>query len=122
MIAAGWYPQCSIDDVQQKLIATGRFSVVDVVNVETAVPLLPEPAPFDTLLTWSNADYVSGGAIGDLFADYVDQGGGVVVAVFAMSEASGNLYLDGRWETGDYFVIQSMGGNRRYCQKLWMVI
>ena len=59
------------------------------------------------MITPSYADPV---ALGDVFADYVDQGGAVVVAVFANTTTGANRYLQGRRLTG-YELIESALGN-----------
>ncbi len=121
-IAAAWSTQCNIDDVQMKLIATGRFSAVDVIDVKTVTPMLSTLTLYDSVLTWTNLSYADGAALGDVFADYVDQGGGVVVGVFATSTATPNRSLTGRWDTGGYSIIQTMGGNQLGPAALGMVL
>ncbi len=109
-IAAAWFTQCNVDDVQDTLMATGRFSAVDIIDVRASTPPLSALTPYDSILTWTNLSYADGAALGDVFAAYVDQGGGVVVAVFATGIATPNRFLAGRWQSGGYAVIQTMGG------------
>jgi len=60
------------------------------------------------VLTWSNVNYQSGAALGDVLADYVDSGGGVVVAVYAVSSNSSvDRRLGGRWIAGGYGIIET---------------
>jgi hypothetical protein len=62
------------------------------------------------VITWSNYDYANSAALGDVLADYVDAGGGVVIAVFANCESQGSRMLQGRWATGGYSVIPQAQG------------
>lgn len=97
-------------DPQTQIMATGLFGAVDILNVTTATPTLNELQGYDAVITWSNVNYADATALGNVFADYVDSGGGVVVAVFANSTTTAARYLHGRWETGGYEVVVSHGG------------
>ncbi|MEZ6005483.1 MAG: hypothetical protein R3F33_15010 [Planctomycetota bacterium] len=103
---------CNVPDVQALLTATGRFQTVDLVDVMTATPLLTDLTAYDAVLVWSNQSFQSGINLGDVMADYVDAGGGVVVATFTNSTLTNNRFLAGRWLTGAYEVIQTQGGNQ----------
>ena len=91
-------------DVQSKLLATGAFSQVDLIDASSSTPTLATLKQYDALLTWSNANFHDGAALGDVLADYVDLGGGVVQAPFSLGTRSIGTApdLDGRWETGGY--------------------
>lgn len=101
---------CQWIDVQTRLLATGRFERVDIINVGLATPTLAELLPYDALLSWTNTTPLNTTAWGDAMADYVDAGGGVVVAVFANSTTTTNRNIGGRWQTG-YEVVLDQGGN-----------
>lgn len=92
-------------DPQAKLQATGRFGTVDLFNASTATPTLAQLQAYDAVIVWSNVNFSSASGLGDVLADYVDAGGGVVLAVFANSTTTANRYLTGRWQTGTYNVI-----------------
>lgn len=96
-------------DPQARLLATGRFAAVDLVDVMTATPTLGQLQAYDAVMTWSNYSYASGDALGDLLADYVDSGGGVVVAVFANTSTQVDRYLGGRWISGGYEIVPGRG-------------
>lgn len=101
---------CQWVDVQTRLLATGLFSTVDIINVGTATPTLQQLQQYDSLLCWTNTTPLDTNAWGDVLADYVDAGGGVVVAVFANSTTSTNRHIGGRWQNG-YRVIVDRSGN-----------
>ena len=102
-------------DVQAKLMATGLFGSVTIIDVAThagSIPTLAQLQAFDAVMTWSNGTYFDAAGLGNVLADYVDAGGGVVVATFANSTATVNRRLEGRWRTGgDYEIVRSGSGN-----------
>ncbi|MCA9278033.1 MAG: PEP-CTERM sorting domain-containing protein [Phycisphaeraceae bacterium] len=111
-IAAAATPtSCQFTDVQQMLAGSGLFSSVSYVEVMTQTPSLAELQQYDAVITWSNLSYQSGEALGNVLADYVDAGGGVVVATFANSSVTAERSLTGRWSTG-YDVILPRSGNQ----------
>lgn len=104
---------CNFTDVQAKLIATGQFTTVDIINVTTTgtgTPTLPQLLAYDAVICWTNVTPADNNAWGDVLADYVDQGGGVVVAVFANSSTTTGRNIGGRWQNG-YEVILDQSGN-----------
>lgn len=109
-------------DVQAKLMGTGRFSSVAIINASTTTPSLAELQAYDAVITWSNVNYQNATALGDVLADYVDAGGGVVVAVYANSTMTTNRRLEGRWITGGYEVIPSASGNQTGRQFLGTIL
>jgi hypothetical protein len=90
-------------------MASGLFNSVAIVDVMASTPTLMQLQAYDAVITWSNFNYASGVDLGNVLADYVDAGGGVVVAVFANSIATTNRFLDGRWQQG-YEVILDQSG------------
>ncbi|HEX2837769.1 MAG TPA: hypothetical protein VHN77_06535 [Phycisphaerales bacterium] len=98
-------------DVQAKLMGTGEFASVTIINAGAVTPSLTELQAYDAVMTWSNLTYQSADGLGDVLADYVDAGGGVVVAVFATSTTTVNRSLGGRFRSGGYEIIVTQGGN-----------
>ena len=96
---------CRFVDVQTKLMGTGFFSSVDVFNANAGTPTLAQLQAYDAVLTWSNSPWSNATAMGDVLADYVDAGGGVVVGTFA----NASIRLAGRWINGNYEAI--IGGS-----------
>jgi hypothetical protein len=92
-------------DPLAKLTGTGLFSAVDIIYAQTVTPTLAQLQQYDAIITWSNTDYANPVALGNVLADYVDAGGGVVVAIFATTNGSDTLRLRGRWETGGYPIM-----------------
>lgn len=104
---------CQWTSVQAVLQSTGLFGAVDIINVTTGgtgTPTLPQLQAYDALLCWTNSTPADTNAWGDVLADYVDAGGGVVVAVFANSSTTTNRNIGGRWQAG-YEVIMDQSGN-----------
>ncbi|MBV6491445.1 MAG: PEP-CTERM sorting domain-containing protein [Fimbriimonadaceae bacterium] len=100
-------------DPQAKLTGTGFFSAVDIITANTTTPSLATLQNYGAVLVWSNVNFANASALGDVLADYVDAGGGVVVAVFANSTTTANRFLTGRWsaQADNYEVIVTQGGN-----------
>ncbi|MDA8988775.1 hypothetical protein N9185_00150 [bacterium] len=91
---------CRYSDPQMMLTATGMFAAVDVIDAAVAAPTLAQLIPYDAIITWANVPYADPVATGEVFADYVDLGGGVVCCMFALGAGSGGvtpLQLAGRW-------------------------
>jgi hypothetical protein len=101
---------CQWTDVQTRLLATGRFAAVDIINVTAMTPTLAQLQAYDALLCWTNSTPQDTNAWGDVLANYVDGGGGVVVAVFANSSTTVNRNIGGRWQSG-YMVVIDRSGN-----------
>ncbi|CAG0953904.1 hypothetical protein PHYC_00352 [Phycisphaerales bacterium] len=109
LVAAAGGPQSV--DVINKLTGTGEFSTVTYINAQTVTPTLAELQAYDAVLCWSNNTFLSADGLGDVLADYVDAGGGVVVAVFATSTTTVGRSLGGRFRSGGYEIIPTQGGN-----------
>ena len=90
-----------VNDVRVKLQSTGVLTQVDVFDVAGSTPTLDRLLGYDAVLTWSNYGYADGAALGDVLADYVDHGKGVVQAAFAFDSAA-PLSVAGRWRSGSY--------------------
>lgn len=104
---------CQWTSPRSALLATGLFAAVDIINCTTSgigTPSLSQLLQYDALLVYTNVTPANNVALGDVLADYVDAGGGVVVAVFANSTTTSGRNLDGRWQSG-YEVILDRSGN-----------
>jgi len=100
-----WY--CGFTEPQYRLMATGMFDSVDIINTTLRTPSLAELLQYDACICYTNWDASDAVAWGNVMADYVDAGGGVVVATFANCATWAPRYLGGRWETDGYEVIVS---------------
>lgn len=91
-------------DVIAKLTAFGVFSAVDGFDAWAATPTLAQLQGYDAVLLLSTACFADGVGIGNNLADYVDGGGGVVLAGAGWDM---NLCwtIAGRWLADDYLVI-----------------
>ena len=102
-------------DPRDVLVADGRFSQVDIISTTPfgggGTPTLNTLLQYDAVLHWTNDSNADSVSLGNVLADYVDAGGGVVVAVFANTSLNPQRYLQGRWIAEDYEVIPSQGGH-----------
>jgi hypothetical protein len=96
-------------DVAGRLSMTGWFTVIGGTDASSSgsTPPLSTLQAFDVVLVWSNTGFDDPTAIGDLLADYVDGGGALVLAVFALDTFWG---FGGRFQTDDYFAIPETAG------------
>ncbi|MGE5692592.1 MAG: choice-of-anchor D domain-containing protein [Candidatus Zixiibacteriota bacterium] len=101
-----------IGDVQSKLLATGRFSVVDTIQFRFVdLPTIDQLRQYDAVLIWSSLPFYqpTPAAVGDLLANYVDMGGGVVTALSAMANdprfPPGSM-IEGRFNAENYWALQ----------------
>jgi hypothetical protein len=99
--------------IRNSLIAAGltNVDVYPINGTNLPTPTLNELLGYHAVLTYSNQNYADGAAMGDVLADYVDAGGGVVCAVFTVSTTTANRSLTGRWQTGGYDIIPQRSGN-----------
>jgi len=90
-------------DVRNKLQGTGLFTQVDafLVSPGSPVPTLSQLQQYDAVLVYSDTSFNNNVAIGDVLADYVDSGGGVVLCTFAFWSSQG-LSIQGRLKSGNY--------------------
>lgn len=97
----------NLADVAEKLAATQRFAVVEQFNAFTGTPSAEFLHRYHGVLIWSNYPLNDAYQYGNLLADYVDDGGGVVIAALATGQANGftNTWLQGRWLTSSYQVL-----------------
>ena len=79
------------DDVHEKIEGTGLFDTVDSFDVTTFTPTLAELQAYDAVLVYSQLEFSDPDGMGDVLADYLDAGSGVVLC--------GGSYDDGAdWE------------------------
>lgn len=91
-------------DIQEKLFNTNRFAGVTTINVALVTPTLEELLAFDAVTIYGNDVYANATALGDVMADYADNGGGVVSMVFEIGGeyTSPGTIMGGRWTTDGY--------------------
>jgi hypothetical protein len=92
-------------DVQQKLQATNLFNSVEVFDIGIATPTLAYLQSFDAVLTYTDTDVLDGFTVGNLLAQYIDLGGGVVNATFA----NASVPIGGNFNTTPYQVVVPQG-------------
>ena len=94
-----------VSDVQGKLIATGKFSAVDIIDASSTTPTLAQLQGYGSVLVWSDSGFADPTTLGNNLADYVDSGGGVVIAVFA----DASVPIGGRFASDDYYAMEPAG-------------
>jgi subtilisin family serine protease len=92
-----------LEDIRQKLLSTGQFNEVDIINVRFTTPMLNQLLEYDAVLVHRRWTYYDATALGNVMADYVDSGGGVVCMKFEV--AYGSSTMRGRWDSEEYYAI-----------------
>ncbi len=87
---------------------------VDYFDGQTGTPTLQQLSGYDAVGAHSNYTYQSPSGLGDVLADYVDAGGGVVLANFSYTSG---WEMEGRVMTGAYATINA-GANTRQAASL----
>jgi hypothetical protein len=93
--------------------AAGLFTAddIDTMDVRSITPTLDQLREYGAVMVWSNYCFANATALGDVLANYVDEGGGVVTASFAHWGSCQSL--QGRLVSGNYigFVNGGAAGN-----------
>jgi hypothetical protein len=72
---------CGLGDVEASIGTTGRLQTVNSIDVGSSTPTLSQLSAYQAVLVFSDeVGFANPDALGDLLADYVDAGGGVVLA------------------------------------------
>ncbi|TVS19950.1 MAG: hypothetical protein EA424_06450, partial [Planctomycetaceae bacterium] len=94
-------------DVRTKLENLGWFDSITVIHVNSTTPTLETLQAFDSVVLWSWNTFANSTQLGNVLADYVDGGGGVVIQTFATSSTT--YSPQGRWRTDGYHPIAQTG-------------
>jgi hypothetical protein len=94
-------------DVQTKLQSFPDIVAVDIVNAQSTTPTLNDLRKYSAVMVWSNYQLADSNTLGNNLADYVDEGGGVILAVFAFG--GGGMAPQGRFASGGYLVMPYNG-------------
>lgn len=103
----------SLQDVQSYLSFLRIFTEVVIINASQTTPTTSELSAFDAVLVWADAGFQDAATLGNQLADYVDQGGGVVVAAVSFDEPSpfDPDTVEGRFLEQGYYAIQPGADN-----------
>jgi len=82
-----------VQDVQMRLMATMAFSAVDIFSANQSTPTLNQLQPYDAILVFSDSGFADATGLGNVVANYFDQGGRVVIATFA----NASVPIQGTW-------------------------
>ncbi len=88
----------NITDVQSKLNATGMFSIVDYFNFRSATPDVSILEKYNAVLLWTNGSVKDYSLLGNALATYIENGGGVVDAVFE----NASIPVAGKYDSSAY--------------------
>lgn len=91
-------------DVQSKLMGTGEFSAVDLINCATTTPSVSTLQGYSAVLLYSDNSWADATALGNNLATYVDDGGELAVATFSYNTNNG-AGIGGRLVSGGYLPL-----------------
>ena len=96
-------------DVKAKLEGSGvPLGTVTVIDLTIATPTVAQLQAFRSVLVYNSNPFHDAGGLGNNLHDYVDGGGGVVVALFAHFDGQyATLALGGTWKSQNYGPIRS---------------
>ncbi|MGD8451852.1 MAG: PEP-CTERM sorting domain-containing protein [Phycisphaerae bacterium] len=100
------------DDIAAKMLATGKITEnIDFYDIRTGTPTLGDLLAYSAVMCFTDSLAADPNALGDVLADYVDAGGGVVQAWASNLAGYG---IAGRWLSGGYapFVYGNFGGGQ----------
>jgi hypothetical protein len=87
-----------VTEVQSKLIASGQFSTVDLIDASSVTPTVLQLQAYKAVLVWTDSSFADSVTLGNNIDTYLRAGGGVVIAAFANTDP-GDLELQGAWAT-----------------------
>jgi len=107
-------------DVISKISGVGSLPGVNLIRVDStnAIPNLSQLRASQAVLVYSDNSFTDPVAMGNVLADYIDQGGGVVLNTFAFYDAGG-YGIEGRVSTNGYLPFNL--GTNSYPAKLTLV-
>jgi len=87
--------------IRTALVNTGLIASEDLIDIDACggPPSLTTLSDFGVVLVWSNFPFQQPDALGNVLADFVDQGGGVVLATYVFSQP---WRIGGRITTAGY--------------------
>lgn len=99
-----------VNNVKNALVSTGLFTAgeVDSFDARVSTPTLPDLTPYDAVFAWTNYVPYNGTALGDVLANYVDAGGGLVVNTYSFSSG---WAIGGALMSSGYSPLQNSGSN-----------
>jgi hypothetical protein len=86
--------------IRNLLLAYGDLGTIDLFDTKSATPTLAQLLPYDVVVTWSNYVYFDPVGIGNVLADYVDQGGKVINMMFSIGNSG--FQMQGRFMSQGY--------------------
>ncbi len=96
------------------LLSFSEVSIVDDYDLTASTPTLTEMSDYDLIFTWTNSDCDDSNLWGDRLADYIDDGGKVVLLDFAWYSDDGLYSIAGRIMSEGYSPLTSLDGHNHY--------
>lgn len=102
-------------DIQAKLASTGLFSQIDLISLYNDTPSLPILKQYNAVIIYSDTSSIYNPVgWGDVLADYVDYGGGVVFTAFTFATPNESVGINGRISSEEYLIFTDDGYSSGY--------
>ncbi len=92
--------------IRDMLLAYGDLGAVDLFDPRYATPTLDQLLAYNVVVVWANYTFADANGIGNVLADYVDEGGKVIDLMFALDPSWG---YQGRFRTEGYTAMTLSG-------------
>ncbi len=93
--------------IQTILQSYGDLGNIDLYEARYGTPTLAELLAYDVIVTWCNYPYLDAIGLGNILADYIDNGGKVINTVWTMATEGNELH--GRFIDEDYTAAKAIG-------------
>lgn len=93
-----WGTSHLVGDLQLRLMESGDFSLVDKFDLSNVAPTAAELGAYDAVWIFGDSQSYDTHDLGDALADYMDSGGGVVIAPAVFTDE----YVEGRYTDEGY--------------------
>lgn len=105
--------------VREALLCTGEFTEVNFIDVRNTSPTLADLQQHHAVLLFSDFTMLAPGSLGDRLVEYVQLGGGVVLAAGSFSPGTGvqGRFAEEGWFPMEPAVVSAPGGNLTIAQE-----
>jgi len=87
-------------------LTTVGFTTVDILDVTNVTPTLADLSSYQAVVAYTDLAPQNSTALGNVLADYIDAGGGVVAGEFGFSDPDA---IGGRFQTAGYSPLVNLG-------------
>ena len=94
-------------DVQSKIVSTRAFYSVNLFDAGVSTPTIGQLQGIQAIMVWSKTAFANSDALGDVIAQYLELGGGIVECLFTQT-SNPNLSIGGAYKTNKPYSSQGI--------------